>query len=120
MAYLLNPLPFPQPEQLVTLDQSKPNFETGAIPYRIFATCKKRTGPFRHDNFARFAFSLIGTGEAERVSARLVSGTSFLCSMLSPALGRAFAPGEDEAGAGPVAMISADLCSASLVLLRMS
>ena len=26
---LLNPLPFPQPEQLVTLDQSKPNFENG-------------------------------------------------------------------------------------------
>jgi|SRR5580765_8305612 len=23
---LLNPLPFPQPEQLVTIDQSKPNF----------------------------------------------------------------------------------------------
>src|SRR4051812_8115618 len=29
---LLKPLPFPQPEQLVTLHQSKPNFENGAIP----------------------------------------------------------------------------------------
>src|ERR1700676_5186081 len=33
---LLNPLPFPQPEQLVTLHESKPNFETGAIPYLNF------------------------------------------------------------------------------------
>jgi hypothetical protein len=33
---LLNPLPFPNPEQLVTLHQSKPNFPTGAIPYLNF------------------------------------------------------------------------------------
>src|ERR1044071_902973 len=33
---LLNPLPFPQPEQMVVMDQSKPNFETGAIPYPNF------------------------------------------------------------------------------------
>jgi hypothetical protein len=30
---LLNPLPYPQPEQLVSLHQSKPNFPTGAISY---------------------------------------------------------------------------------------
>jgi hypothetical protein len=33
---LLKPLPFPQPEQLITIDQSKPNFEHGAIPYPNF------------------------------------------------------------------------------------
>ncbi len=30
---LLNPLPYPQPDQLATLEQSKPNFVTGAMPY---------------------------------------------------------------------------------------
>jgi hypothetical protein len=30
---LLNPLPYGHPEQLVTPHESKPNFETGAIPY---------------------------------------------------------------------------------------
>jgi hypothetical protein len=30
---LLNPHPYPQPEQLVSLHQSKPNFPTGAISY---------------------------------------------------------------------------------------
>ena len=30
---LLNPLPYPQPDQLVTLHESKPNFPTGAISY---------------------------------------------------------------------------------------
>jgi hypothetical protein len=29
---LLNPLPYPQPDQIVTFHQSKPNFETGAMP----------------------------------------------------------------------------------------
>src|SRR5258707_13278857 len=39
---LLNPLPFPQPAQLVSLDQSKPNFETGAIPYPNFRDLQKQ------------------------------------------------------------------------------
>src|SRR5881398_2235314 len=39
---LLNPLPFPQPDRLVTLNQSKQNFENGALRTRIFETCKKR------------------------------------------------------------------------------
>ncbi|HMY75310.1 MAG TPA: hypothetical protein PLQ88_26055, partial [Blastocatellia bacterium] len=38
---LLNPLPFPQPEQLVSLHQSKPNFATGAIPYPNFRDWQK-------------------------------------------------------------------------------
>ena len=56
-----------------------------------------------------FAFSLIGTGEAERISARLVSAEFFTVFDVKPSLGRAFAPGEDEPGAVPVAVIGADL-----------
>ena len=33
---LLNPLPYPQPDQLVTLHESKPNFNTGSISYPNF------------------------------------------------------------------------------------
>jgi hypothetical protein len=43
---LLNPLPFPKPEQLVVLDQSKPNFETGAIPYPNFLDLRKENQTF--------------------------------------------------------------------------
>ena len=44
---LLNPLPYPQPEQLVTIHQSKPNFEMGAHALtRIFAMCRNRTRLF--------------------------------------------------------------------------
>jgi predicted permease len=107
---LLNPLPFPHPDQLVTLDQSKPNFETGAIPYPNFRDWQKENRTFSAMAISRgFSFSLVGTGEAERVSARLISADFFSVLDLKPALGRAFAPGEDEPGAGPVVVISADL-----------
>src|SRR5688572_9082917 len=107
---LLNPLPFPQPDQLVTIDQSKPNFDMGAVPYPNFLDLKKENTTFSYMAISRgFAFSLLGTGEAERVSARLVSAEFFSVFDVKPVLGRDFAPGEDEPGAGPVAIISTNL-----------
>jgi predicted permease len=107
---LLNPLPYPQPEQLVTLHQSKPNFDTGAIPYPNFRDLQKQNQTFSAMAISRpFGFSLIGAGEAERVNARLVTADFFTVLGVNPALGRTFMPGEDESGAGPVALISEDL-----------
>ena len=107
---LLNPLPFPQPDQLVTLDQSKPNFENGALTYPNFRDLQKENRTFASMALSRgFTFSLIGAGEAERVSARLVTADFFTVFDVKPALGRTFASGEDEPGVGPVVVISADL-----------
>jgi predicted permease len=107
---LLNPLPFSQPDQLVTLDQSKPNFDAGAIPYPNFRDLQKDNTTFSAMTISRgYGFSLIGSGEAERVSGRFVSADFFSVLDVKPALGRAFAAGEDEPGVGPVVMISGDL-----------
>jgi predicted permease len=107
---LLNPLPFRQPEQLVTLDQSKPNFENGALTYPNFRDLQKENRTFDAMAISRaFAFSLIGTGEAERVNARLVTADFFSVFDVKPVLGRTFASGEDEPGVGPLVIISADL-----------
>src|SRR5882762_9927580 len=93
---LLNPLPFPQPDQLVTLDQSKPNFATGAIPFPNFRDLQKENTTFSAMAISRsFAFSLIGSGEVERVSARLVSADFFSVLDVKLARGRTFARGED-------------------------
>jgi hypothetical protein len=43
---LLNPLPFPDPEQLVGLHESKPNFETGSISYPNFLDWRKNNHSF--------------------------------------------------------------------------
>src|SRR5258705_8373702 len=56
-----------------------------------------------------FGFSLVGTGEPERVNARLISADYFTVLGVKPALGRTFTAGEDEPGSGPVVLISADL-----------
>ena len=107
---LLNPLPYPQPEQLVTIHQSKPNFEQGAMPYPNFRDVQKQNQTFSAMAISRsYGFSLIGAGEPERVDARLVSADYFSVLGLKPLLGRTFAPAEDESGAGPVALISEDL-----------
>jgi predicted permease len=107
---LLNPLPFPQPDQLVVLDQSKPNFETGAIPYPNFLDLRKENQTFSAMTISRgTAFSLIGTGEPERVNGRFVSAD--FCSVfgIQPVVGRTFLPHEDEPGVTPTVLISHDL-----------
>ncbi len=107
---LLKPLPYPQPEQLVTIHQSKPNFETGAMPYPNFRDLQKENQTFAVMAISRgFGFSLFGAGEAERVRARLITADFFSVLGVKPTLGRTFAPGEDEKGASPVVLISAEL-----------
>jgi len=107
---LLNPLPYPQPEQLVTIHQSKPNFEQGAMPYPNFRDVQKQNQTFSAMAISRsFGFSLMGAGEPERVDARLVSAHFFSVLGLKPLLGRTFMLGEDESGAGPVVLISENL-----------
>jgi predicted permease len=107
---LLNPLPFPQPEQLVTLHQSKPNFDTGAMPYPNFRDLQRENRTFSAMALSRSTgFSLTGAGEAERVNAQYVTADFFTVLGVKPVLGRNFAPGEDERGAAPIVLIGADL-----------
>jgi predicted permease len=104
---LLNPLPFPDPEQLVTFHQSKPNFETGAIPYLNFVDLQRENQTFSSMAISRGAgFTLIGVGEAERVTARMVSADFFTVYGIKPALGRNFSAEDDRRGADPVTIIS--------------
>jgi predicted permease len=106
---LLNPLPFPQPEQLITLHQSKPNFATGAIPYPNFRDWQKENRTFSAMAISRGAsFSLIGAGETEQVVGRWVSADFFSVYGVKPQLGRDFAPDEDERGAAPAVLIGAE------------
>jgi len=107
---LLNPLPYPQPEQLVTLRESKPNFEWGSVSYPNFRDWQKDNHTFSSLAVSRsYAFSLTGVGEAVQVTGEYVSSDFFTILGVKPTIGRTFAPGEDEIGAGPVALISEGL-----------
>ena len=107
---LLNPLPFPQAEQLVALGENKANFENGSISYPNFRDWQKDNRSFSSMAVSRvFSFSLIGTGEPEQVDGDLVSSDFFSILGVKPVMGRLFIAGEDEVGAAPVALIGEDL-----------
>jgi predicted permease len=107
---LLNPLPFPQPDRLVTLHESKPNFEQGSISYPNFLDWQRDNRTFSSMAVARrYAFSLTGKGEAEQVNAEFVTADFFPLLGVNPILGRTFTQSEELPGAGPVALISEGL-----------
>jgi hypothetical protein len=109
-AVLLSPLPYPHPEQLVALGASKPNFQNGSISYPNFRDWQKDNRTFQSMAiFRSTTYSLTGLGDAEEIPSELVSSDLFPMLGVRPELGRLFAPGEDEVGASPVAMISAGL-----------
>jgi predicted permease len=105
---LLNPLPYPHSEQLVTLHQNKASFEFGSISYPNFRDWQKDNHTFSSMAISRrFDFSLTGLGEAEQLRGRFISSDFFSTVGVNPVLGRDFAPGEDAIGAAPIALVSA-------------
>jgi predicted permease len=105
---LFNPLPYPQPEQLVTLHESKPNFQSGSLSFPNFRDWRKDNTTFSMMGISRgYSFSLTGAGEPEQVQAQFIS-TDFLPMLgVKPVMGRLFEEGEDEFGASPNVLISA-------------
>ena len=105
---LLNPLPYPHPEELVTLHESKPNFNTGSISYPNFLDWQKENHTLSAMAVSRsYSFSLTGLGEAEQVNAQFVTSDFFSILGVNPVMGRGFSRTDDQRGAAPVALISA-------------
>lgn len=107
---LLNPLPYPQPGELVTVHASKANFDAGSISWPNFRDWQRDNRTLASIAVSRQrGFSLTGKGNAERLRGDYVSANFFSILGIKPVLGRLFAPGEDEIGRSPVALIGAGL-----------
>jgi predicted permease len=106
---LLRPLPFPHPEQLVILRESKPNFATGSVSYPNFLDWQKENRTFTSMSITRGGRSLIltGLGEAEQINAVLLGPGFFQQLGVNPALGRTFTDDEVRIGAAPTVMLTA-------------
>src|SRR5580658_243332 len=105
---LLNPLPYPQPDQLVTLHESKPNFNTGSISSPNIRDWQKHNHTLSAMAVSRsYSYSLTGLGPAEQVQAQFVTSDFFPVLGVQPAAGRTFVPSDEQRGAAPVALISA-------------
>jgi len=104
---LLNSLPFPDPDRLISLHASKPNFERGSISYPNFLDWQKDNSSFIAMGVYRpVAMTLTGMGEAERVAAEFITSDFFSLLVVKPVLGRTLTAGEDRIGAAPVVLIS--------------
>ena len=103
---LLDPLPYPQPEQLVALHESKPNFERGSISIPNFLDWKKENHSFAAMAVARgTGFTLAGSGQAEQIPGDFVSGDFFRLLDVNPVIGRTFTSDEDQLGRPRVALL---------------
>jgi predicted permease len=107
---LVNPLPYPEADRIVTLHESKPNFNAGSLSYPNFRDWQAMNRTFSAMAIMRrSSFSLLGRGEPERVPGHFVSSDFFPILGVHPVLGRFFSKGEDEIGGKPLALIGAEL-----------
>src|SRR5579863_4278972 len=97
---LLNPLPYAQPNQLVTIHESKANFATGSISWPNFRDWRDDNQTFSSMAiYRRNSFTMLGMGNAEQVPGMYISSDFFRVLGVQPVIGRTFLKGEDEIGA---------------------
>ena len=104
---LLNPLPFPHPQELTVLYEHTPNDEKSSISYPNFLDWQRTNSTFasmaayRHQDF-----NVTASGEPERVRGGMISAEFFPILGVKPLLGRLFARDEDRQGAAPVVLLA--------------
>jgi predicted permease len=107
---LLNPLPFHEPNQLVSMFQEIPNFKNGSISYPNFLDWQRMNTTFAGmAAYRSTGFNLSGNGEPERLHGEMISAGFFEILSVNPIMGRTFTPDEDRLGANPTAMITEGL-----------
>ncbi len=103
---LLNPLPFPESNQLYALYFKTTAFDQSSISYANFIDWQKQNhsfsilSAFRSENV-----NLTGAGEPERLHGHMISADMFPALGIPPILGRNFRSEEDQPGASPVVII---------------
>jgi predicted permease len=106
-AVLINPLPYPHPEQLVSLFQKIPNFENASISYPNFVDWRRMNTTFSGMAAYRSAgFTLTGNGDPERLHGEMISAGFFEILGVHPVLGRTFTADDDRLGAEPTCLIT--------------
>jgi putative ABC transport system permease protein len=111
-AVLLKPLPFEEPDRLITVWEINPKqgSEIFNVSYPNFSDWKAENRVFEKIAAYRMAnLILSGEEEPERLGAAIVTADLFQIFGARPALGRTFLPEEDETGGNQVVIISQNL-----------
>ena len=103
---LLNPLPFPNPDQLVAVYSRTANFKESSVAYSNFLDWQKENKSFSSLGALRSeSYNLTGIGEPERLNCQMVSVEFLPALAIQLSLGRNFSAAEDQAGADPVVIL---------------
>ena len=104
---ILKPLPYPEADRLLNVWEKPPQGERNGISTlnfldwqrqnTVFTAMAARTGG---------SFTLMGGKEPVQLSGMMVSAPYFSILGIKPALGRTFAPGEDQLGKEQVVVLS--------------
>jgi len=106
---LLRPLPFREPDRVVSLIQASPKLglPSWGVSQADFAAYREQNRSFESVAiYSRSAINLTGNGEPERLPVANVTADFFKVFGVNPLLGRTFVEGEDAPGKNLVCVIS--------------
>jgi macrolide transport system ATP-binding/permease protein len=106
-AALLEPLPYANPNRLMSVNESSSRFPRWPLSYPDFLDWQKLNKSFSSlDVYGGTSFLLQAASGAESIQAERVSGGFFRTLGVRPATGRDFYPGEDQLGGPNVVLLS--------------
>jgi predicted permease len=104
---VLAPLPYPQPDRLVRVSESRPNLKQMDISHPDFQDWQRNARSFEQMAALTWReYDLTSPGVAEHLDGMEVSSGFFATLGVKPVLGRDFSPAEDQPHGAPTAIIS--------------
>ena len=104
---LLRPLPYPDAQDLVFLNEKSPVLDEMSISYPNFLDWRAHNQSFEHVGvYNRGSYNLTGAGEAERIVTAQMSADLFTLLKVNPLHGRLYNSDEDKPGSSPVVLLS--------------
>ena len=106
-AVLLRPLPYPESDRLVFLNETSKAMDEISVSYPNFTDWRNQNHVFENIGvYNRSSYNLTGVGDAERIVTGQVSADMFAALRANPAMGRLFTNDEDKPGGTPVVLLS--------------
>ena len=106
-AVLLKPLPYPEADRIVWMNESGREVQNRQLSYPNFVDWRARNQSFEAmSTFRGWSVNITGTDKPENLNARIVTSDYFKVMRATPILGRDFTPEDDVPGAAAVTLIS--------------
>ncbi|MGH9871750.1 MAG: ABC transporter permease [Pyrinomonadaceae bacterium] len=106
-AVLLRPLPYPESDRLVFINETSKAMDEISVSYPNFTDWRNQNHVFENIGvYNRGSYNLTGVGDAERIITAQMSADLFAALRVNPAVGRLFTNDEDKPGGAPVVLLS--------------